>query len=482
MSVLLRHSLVYSVARVIPGVINFAALAVFTRLLFPDQYGFFALAVATIGLANVVFMQWLRLGILRYVSSYRDEHVMFHSTVAAAFLCVVAITGIGFWLLATRWPDPKWREYLVVGLLLLWSQAWFEINLELVRSRLSPALYGVLATSKAIIALGIGAVLVYLGFGAKGALMGLFAGFVLPGMWITWREWRCVRLGEFNVGVMRQLLAYGLPLTATFALGFVVNTSDRFFIQWLAGAKETGLYAAGYDLAANTLGMAMTVVNLAAYPLALRALEQEGAGAAIAQVRRGATLLLLVAVPCCVALVLLAPNIASIVLDESYRDAAVRLLPPVVLATLLMGIKSFHCDLAFQFRQCTAMQIWPLLAAAAVNVALNMLWIPRMGILGAAYSTVAAYFVALALSWHLGRRVFPIPFPGEVHKILLAALAMAFSIWPVRDLRGVAALMLQSIVGGATYASVLGLLNVGGGRDKVAAVVRGAIKARTQAC
>ena len=40
---LLRHSFIYLFARGVPGVINFLAIAVYTRLLPPEEYGQYAL-------------------------------------------------------------------------------------------------------------------------------------------------------------------------------------------------------------------------------------------------------------------------------------------------------------------------------------------------------------------------------------------------------------------------------------------------------
>lgn len=54
---LLRHSALYTLARGLPGLINFAALAVYTRLLGPEEYGRYALVIAAVGLANAVLFQ-----------------------------------------------------------------------------------------------------------------------------------------------------------------------------------------------------------------------------------------------------------------------------------------------------------------------------------------------------------------------------------------------------------------------------------------
>jgi O-antigen/teichoic acid export membrane protein len=70
------------------------------------------------------------------------------------------------------------------------------------------------------------------------------------------------------------------------------------------------------------------------------------------------------------------------------------------------------------------------LLGVAVNVALNLLWLPRMGLLGAVLATAAANGVALLLMAALSRR-----FGFHVHRGTLVGLILPISIplgpWPV---------------------------------------------------
>jgi O-antigen/teichoic acid export membrane protein len=91
-----------------------------------------------------------------------------------------------------------------------------------------------------------------------------------------WREWRCIRPGLLDLRLVRDLLAYGLPLAVTFALNFIVHSSDRILLGWLISYEAAGTYAAGYDLTQMSLTLLMMVVNLAAYPQIVRSLETEG--------------------------------------------------------------------------------------------------------------------------------------------------------------------------------------------------------------
>lgn len=462
---LIKHSIFYLLACGLSGVVNLAAIPILTRLVSPEAYGEYALVVAGVGLFNVVLFRWLSLGLLRFLPAYQEREDVFLSTVFVGFMLLVGITGCSAVIAIPLLADPSLRWLVTLGLILLWASAFFELNKELVRCRFSPKWYGVLTLIKASIALGVGGGLAYLGWGAVGLLLGLGLGLVLPSIWQLWRDWRAVRWNLANMALFRQLLIYGLPLTATFALKFVVNSSDRFLLGYFLNTEATGLYSVSYDLASHSLGIFMMVVNLAAYPLAVNALEKQGRDAANVQLSNNVILLLAISFPASAGFALLAPNIAQVFLGESFRAAATGLIPWVILAALLSGIKSFHFDLSFQLGCYTMGQVWVALAAAVVNLILNLIWIPAFGFMGAAYATVAAFAVGIALSIVAGSQVYALPWPNrEVCKLALATIGMVLALLPINSLRGGWQLAVQVSWGTVVFGALLWLMNVGGAR------------------
>jgi O-antigen/teichoic acid export membrane protein len=214
--------------------------------------------------------------------------------------------------------------------------------------------------------------------------------------------------------------------------------------------------------------MIMMVVNLAAYPLAVGALERKGRNAANRQLSQNAILLLSVSLPSAAGFAYLAPNIAEVFLGQAFRNSAAELMPLVTLGTLLAGIKAYYLDLSFQLGRYTMGQVWVVLVAAILNIVLNLWWIPQFGLMGAAYATVAAYAIGLGLSWQLGRRVFPLPWPRmDAAKIVLATLGMVLTLMPLGSLHGMWALAGQIAWGTLTFGLLFWLFDVGGIRALV---------------
>ena len=459
---LLRHSFIYLFARGVPGIINFLAIAVYTRLLPPEEYGQYALIIAWVGLGNAVLFQWLRLGLLRFLPRYQKENrSILLATVLASFLITVLIAAFIGSLFFVFWPNLELPGLLALSFGLLVVQAWYELNLTLLSSQLNPLRYGVVSLAKAVLALLLGWCLAIRGLGAPGLILGLIIGFLVPGLWTTYYEWQGVKLQKFDRSIFKKLLTYGLPLTATFALNFVVSSSDRIMLGWLKSTEAAGLYAVGYDLAQQSLVMLMMVVNLAAYPLAVWSLEEKGVQAAQTQLKQNCTLLLAIAMPAAAGLVILAPNIAHVILGKSFRQSAVKIIPLISLGAFLMGFKAYYFDLSFQLGQHTQSQTLIALISASVNILLNFWWIPKFGIYGAAYATIIAYALGLTLSVVLGRSIFRLPIPVvDMIKLGIATIIMSLALWPVAQFKGAGALVGQIFIGVVIYGVILVVFDI----------------------
>jgi len=449
---LLRHSVIYLFSRGVPGLVGFATIIIYTRLLSPEAYGQYALVVTGAMLCNAILYHWLNASLLRFLPQYRDSEVDLFSTVLGAFVFVSFLTGVGGTLFAVMWWDTIWGGLVAIGILLVWVQAWFTLNLEFIRSRLAPIRYGLSSMFKAVVALGLGVMLVLWGYGAYGALLGLLIGFGVAGLWSSWGQWMSFREWRLNWELVKKLLSYGLPLTASFTLAVIISSTDRFMLAGMINESATGLYAAGQGLAQQTVGVLMTMVNLAAYPLILRTLENNGSDAARAQLRKNAILLLGIGLPVATGFIILAPNIAKIFLGKEFQIVGAELMPWFAVATLLASVRAYYFDLAFYLGKRTKVQMVVMGSAAFLNVILNLWFIPMYGLVGAVYASVIAHGAAVVLSAIVGRWAFRLPSVyDDAFRLLAATLVMVAALFVMPNGDGVLRLMLSIMVGGCVY-------------------------------
>lgn len=448
----LRHGFFYLLARAVPGLVSFAAIGVFSRLLGDDGYGAYALTLSYAGLANIAAYQWLRWGIARYRSGHDSDPGVFLSTVFWTFVLLSAVLALGG-TVAALLAAPALRPYLVAGTVLLIVQAWFLNHLEFLRAELQPLRYGLTTLVKAVLTLALGVLLVRAGLGPLGVVYGLAIGLAVAAFVPLPRYWRTLA-PRWDSALVRRFLRYGLPLTATAGFNFIIASSDRILLGWLQGVDAAGVYSAGYDLTQQSLGMLMSTTYLASYPLAVKAFNARNFQQARQQLRSSLGLLWAIGLPAAVVVVLHAPLIARVVVGEELAPQVAGFMPWVALAIFLSGLKSYLYDLPFQLAERTELQTRIIVVAAAVNALLNLVLIPRWGVLGAAWATVAGYGCGLALSYWLGRTIFPVPpARSELAKTLVAVLAMAAAMALV-EVQAAAPwqLLIEFSAGGLSYA------------------------------
>lgn len=464
---LARLTLYYAIARLIPGAISFLSIAVYTRYLSPSDYGVYVLIVTYASLANVVFFQWLRLSLLRFYPAAGMEQKELLSSIFFAFLVMILLTGFIGLVILIVWDGKTERKLVAVAIPLIWVQAWFDLCLELTRVHLKPKSYGLISGLKSFLSIAVGGTAVFvLGSSSIAPVIGLMVGLLLSTALFNYKIWGEIHLRGQHLEKIKLFLSYGAPLSVTFALGFVIASSDRLMLAWLSGDSDVGVYSAGYDLVWQVITLLLTTVNLAAYPLVIKGFDQTGRVGAEAQLKVNGTVLLFIAVPATSALIILAPQVSHVFLGKSYSGGAALIIPWIAIAALLAGVRSYHYDLIFQLSRRTLYQVWIIGVAAILNVVLNFAFVPSYKLLGAAYATVVSYFVALVMSVMLSKKFISAPLLNvDTAKILICTLLMVVSIFPFLQYQGALWLFLQILVGLVAYVTSSIALNVAGIRS-----------------
>lgn len=460
---LVRHGFIYLLAKIAPAILSLAALSVFTRYLTPAQYGTYSLTILTAGLFNAVGLHWVVLGVGRYLPDCADR-ASIERLIGTARTVVFIISGVllPVFIALNYLKGVVDTSVLFYSLgILVFAQAWYDLNLRIMNAKLKPANYGLILACKSAVAFLLGALAVYLGYGPDMVIWSLvIALLVSAGLGI--KIWKSVPWLLIDRQQLRKLWFYGGPLTITFLLTFIIDASDRFFIDWLIGSKELGTYSAAYDFTQYSVGTLLSVVHLAAFPLVVNAYTSGGEAGAQRELQKVFIFVLAILTPVCAGLAAVSDNVAQVVMGQDFTQQSARIIPLIALALFFSCLRSYYFTYAFQLSSLTKYFLSATAIAALVNLFLNYLLIPVYGVVGAAYATIVAFFVALAISIYFSYKAFNMPsIPWiEVLKILLAVIAM-LAVVKLIDVGSVTVeLILQIITGGIVYGGFIFVFNL----------------------
>jgi polysaccharide transporter, PST family len=225
--------------------------------------------------------------------------------------------------------------------------------------------------------------------------------------------------GRFSARYARELTRTSLPLMLSSLAVFVYLRANIFFVNAYGGKVNVGLYNAAAAISGLAYFVPMVIVTTFTPALYRRYNDDR---ASFEQVFAHLTNLLTVGLFCISCVVtLFADRIIVLLYGPSFRPAAAVLALNVwTLIPVAFGLTS---SVWLGAGKRTGVLLSRTLCGCAVNLALNMVLVPRFGILGAAVATLAAMFVASTLTLLFygpeARQIFRV----QVRALLLVDLA-----------------------------------------------------------
>jgi O-antigen/teichoic acid export membrane protein len=436
--------------RVVMLGIGLVSIAVITRYLGPDDYGRYTLALTYMQLFAVLADVGLFTIVVRDISRdpARTEELV-GNTLTLRLLLSAAVIALAAAISLLLPYDPDVRTaILLAGLPLLFGMlnSTFVTVLQS-RLRMGRAVVGdVLGRAVGLAAVGLVAAL-DLGFYA---VMGAAAAGALATAVTTMLLTRPLARIRFRAqpAVWRGLLRAALPLGVALAVNELYFRADTLIISLYEPYEQVGLYTLAYRMLELTLVFG-TVFLTTTFPLLSQAVASDEPRAR-RTIQLSTELLVILGAPLVAGGLAVAPDLVELAAGDEFGDAATPLRILLAAGALAWVNGVFGYALIAKERQMSA--LWLNLSALAFNVGLNLLLVPRYGIVVAAAVTVASEVLILAGSYVLMRRYFDFfPAPRTLIPALVAAAAMGGLLWALQD----APLVVLIPLGAAVYAGIL---------------------------
>ncbi|VAV90199.1 hypothetical protein MNBD_ALPHA06-1221, partial [hydrothermal vent metagenome] len=263
---------------------------------------------------------------------------------------------------------------------------------------------------------------------------------------------------------LKKFFVYGVPLSLSLILSYILQAGDRFVISGLLGNAQVGIYAAGYGTANRGLDILFVWAGMAAGPLLVAALELGNPQKAQKMAKDAFGIMAFLTFPAATGIALVATPLANIMTGPEFREGAAVLIPWITLAGVMNGITTYYLLVAFTLSKRTKAMAIVTAVPAVLNIALNFLLLPIMGLMGAVLATILAYMLGMAMTAFIGRRHFDLPLPfAEAAKTLLACAGMAVAVLllPIGEETGdFVRLLMMASVGAVVYGLAAFALNL----------------------
>lgn len=478
---LFAQTFVYGIATVLPRILSFLLLPLYTDILATAGFGEVTVIFSWFALFNVLLAYGMETAFFRFYTNTSDRQ----KVVATSLWSITASTFVFVLIAAMALPtlssltDIK-LEYIGYAIAIMGLDALVVIPFAKLRAEGRPAKYAVLKTANVGLNLGLNLlfliVLPYLAglerpidaslnaslalgadasFAAdptlenSASIRQWLVGFYRPNfeiayifiantiasastfIWLS-GQYKGLRFG-FDTALFNRMMRYAFPVMIA-GIAFTINeVFDKILLAKLlpeaVAASELGKYAACYKLALF-MTLFATAFRMGIEPFFFSHAKSKNPQRAYAVIMQyfvifGSVIFLVVMV--------YIDLIKTLFIRNSSYWEAIEVVPIILLASLFLGI--YHnLSVWYKVTDQTHYGAYISIGGAAITLVVNFIGIPIIGYYAAAIATLAAYGTMATASYFIGRKKYPINYPlGKIMGYLSTAVllgCLSFYVFP----------------------------------------------------
>ncbi len=428
-----RHSTGFGIGMFIPVVLQFFLLPVYTRYLSPGDYGILSVATVINTLLNFIYLLGQEGVLIRLYYDYNEKPAALKELVGTITIFVVIISlavsvvlslfgGLIFPLFV---KGVDFNPYILLAVWIAFLQSPIYILRRLYQVREKSSLYSLLAVSMFLVMTAL--IIYFVVFQREGAL-GSLKGQLLGTLLFFCLAWFLLRKDfsfKVNFSQLKEACRFGLPLVlhdlANWALAYV----NRLLLAGLSTIAIVGIYSIGYNLAA-VMASFLGSINLIWAPFLFSTIKERGQEAKTVFSRLTTYYMMFILFLALVLSVFARDLIVLMTTPEFF--AAYEIIPIIVAAYIFTGIYFMSANQILYTKQTKYIPAVTV-TSAGLNILLNFLWIPRLGMFGAAWATLAAYAFQSVFTFVLAQWLYPLRYEyfriGKLFLITAAVYALS---------------------------------------------------------
>ena len=416
------------VSQVVSATTNALIAVLLARLLNPDGYGLLFLALSVFSVLEVITRLGFAKSAARYIAEYKEKdpsqisHII-HSTL----LLICATSGIvalalvvGHQSIAAWIGEPALAPLLLIGAVYMIAmtivaylrklfQGFEKIGFAALVDAIEPV-------SRFLFAVG----LVVLGYGVVGALWGYVIGLILTsivGVALLYIHLRQYQIGGVvEPGLRRRIAEYSIPLTATSTANKLDKSLDTILVGFFLSPVAVSYYVIGKQ--------AVSFIEVPISALGFTISPTFGAEKASGNIERASRIYetaltnsLLLYIPAGAGLALLAEPLVGLLFGVDYLGAVpvLQVLGLYAVFQSVTKVTSNGLDFLGRARERAIVKG----ITSVLNVLLNILLIPTIGVVGAAIATVITYGIYTSANVYIISQEFVLRTSTILRSILL---------------------------------------------------------------
>lgn len=380
----------------------FLMVRFYTSYLTPSDYSTADLITQT---ANLLF-PLISIGITEGVFRFALDGAENRKSVFTIGLAAISIGGLLFFAIAPLLGLVKdFGGYVWLIIVYTMAASYHALCTQYIRAVGKTGLFAIQGIINTILVILLNILfLAAFNMGITGYVLSVVVADTLCTLFLVVKEklWRAVTLHP-DMSVLPDMLKYSIPLIPTTVFWWITSVSDRYMVNWFIGSAENGLYAISYKL--PTVLSLVSGIFMKAWQFSA-VTEDDGNKQDYINFfsRIWSSFQAVMFIAGSFMIVLAKPAIKLLTTKQFY--GAWEYVPLLSAAMVFSAFDSFM-GTVYTVNKKSINSFFTSFAGAALNVALNFLLIPLIGVQGAAIATVVSYFTVFIIRAINARQYIP---------------------------------------------------------------------------
>lgn len=394
------------------------------------EYGNYATLFAAISFINIVYTYGLETAYFRFSATGADRHTLFNTTFSSLIISTILFSTVligASGSLASTFGIANHPEYITWCVLIVALDTLSAIPYAMLRQQGRPRKYAFTKIGGILVNIILAILLtgVLPGWAAAHPNATLThwyhqytpAGFLILAnlaqsavtLLLLSKEWMVYK-PQLDTRLWKEIITYCWPMLIVGLGGMVNETIDRLMLGQLLPGTEAerktavGIYNANYKISIF-ITLFIQAFKMAAEPFFFKEAQSKNAPATYARVMKWFVITL------CIAFLFTALfiDIWQYFIASQYRSG-LGVVPILLVANIALGIY-YNLSVWYKITDRMYMGMIITLIGAAITLIANTIFIPIYGMYACAWTTLAAYGTMMVLSYLLGQRYYPVPYP-----------------------------------------------------------------------
>lgn len=405
---------------------NVITVPIYTNLFSTEQYGLYTVSIAMLSFLCIIFSDWVGLSALRFFRLHQlEKDLPKYLTMIVSILTINMVLMFGLSYIFHNWMYSHFHvplKYFMAVLVLIIPVAIRALLQQILRAQLKSISYSFTTILNQFITIGLAVFFAkFFNLGAASILLGMGVAISLIDVLLLYQcdIIKIFRFQKIEFKFVIPIIKYGIPVAATSLSAWIITQSNKVIMGGISGFTKAGFVGVGYGLTLPILMPLFAMLTVAVIPRVINMYEAKIDVRPIITKFMGYYILL--ALPLVVIMSVYSSDYTVLLkTNPDYYEASL-LVPYFSLGVFFLGLTDYT-TLQYHLANKTHIEFIIKLISGIVGVVLNIILIPKMGLIGVGIATFSANFLYFLLS-----AIVVLPeFHLQVPKNTLLRILMAF--------------------------------------------------------